>query len=238
MMEHINVICLKWGIKYNSTYVNRLYAGIKRNTTIPFIFHCFTEKPAGINPLIRTHPLPHSGKLKSWWNKVYLFSNDMPIKGPIFFVDLDTLITGNVDKIMTAQGFVVLRDFYAEKARGVSTKDIGSGLMKWDTTDGQPHPEIWNNFIKNPQKVVKQLHPHGDQRWIQRFVPERKYWQDLFPKQVVSFKTHCVKRLPVKAKIVCYHGKPTIPESITKNCKGWRSTPIPPSAWVKDHWYE
>ena len=46
----INIVCLKFGTLYGPDYVNKLYAGVKQNTTVPFKFHCFTEKPEGIHP--------------------------------------------------------------------------------------------------------------------------------------------------------------------------------------------
>ena len=40
-MNHI--VCVKWGNKYISQYVNVLKSMITRHTTVPFQFHCFTE---------------------------------------------------------------------------------------------------------------------------------------------------------------------------------------------------
>ncbi len=36
----VNIICMKWGDKYGAEYVNKLYAMVKRNITIPFQFVC------------------------------------------------------------------------------------------------------------------------------------------------------------------------------------------------------
>lgn len=234
----VEVVCLKWGTKYGSEYVNKLYSGISRNTNIPFKFHCFTEDSDGLNSSVIVHSLPFADKLNGWWNKLYLFSNHFPIRGKIVFIDLDTVITGNIDDILLADGFIVLRDFYASLARGVSTSDIGSGLMTWDTSQGQPHPEIWEEFIEDAPSVVRSLHPHGDQRWIQKFVNDKKYWQDILPGHVVSFKSHCIKGLPDNARVVCYHGRPSIPESIEKLTRGWKNAPIRPAHWIRDYWYE
>lgn len=236
----MNIVCLKWGNKYNSDYINKLYAGIKRNTTLSFKFYCFTDNKSNINENIICHDLPYANNksMKGWWQKLYLFSPDMPIKGKIFYIDLDTVIAGNIDDILSVEGFIVLRDFYASMARGVSTTDIGSGLMTWNTTNGLYHPEIWETFMQNPISNINQMHPHGDQRWIQKFVLDRKYWQDVLPGQVVSFKCHCVGGLPADARVICYHGKPSVPESIKSQSRGWRNIKIPASKWVGNHWHE
>ena len=232
-MSKINIVCLKWGDKYGGEYVNNLYNAVKRHSTIPFDFHCFTERTQDINPNVITHPLPHGG-LDGWWNKLYLFSKDMPIKGRIFYIDLDTLITGNIDNIlMVNKGFVVLRDFFYGIAQGVDVKSVGSGLMSYEAG---VYDAMWQKFIKNPNAEIAKVRPHGDQRFIQNEVKNFLYWQDLFPDQVLSFKVHCNAGLPPEGKIVCYHGKPSIPESFTKHTKVPHFD-IPPQLWVKEHWF-
>lgn len=47
--KKINVLCVKWGSRYPADYVNKLYAGIKRNTTWDITFYCFTQDPTGLN---------------------------------------------------------------------------------------------------------------------------------------------------------------------------------------------
>lgn len=234
----IKIICLKWGNKYQSHYVNKLFHGIKRNTTLDFDFHCFTENQNGIEAGIKAHPLPYN-QISSWWNKLFLFSNEVPFeKGDIlFYVDLDTLITRNVNNILKYEPkkITVLRDFYTGLARTVVGNDnIGSGLMSW--IHGE-YTFIWDEFIKDPNKAINQVKPHGDQRWIQHCIDERIYWQDVFPGEISSFKVHCNNGLPRKTKIVCYHGRPSIPESFSKRNRVWKYD-ILPQTWVKEHWRE
>ena len=42
-MNHI--LCVKWGNKYISQYVNVLKNMIAKHTKVPYQFHCFTEDP-------------------------------------------------------------------------------------------------------------------------------------------------------------------------------------------------
>lgn len=234
----INIVCLKWGKKYGPEYVNRLYAGVKRNTTVEFKFHCFTEDTTDLNPEVITHPLPFD-TLEGWWNKLYLFSNDLPIPlgEKIFFIDLDTLIVSNIDELLTldCKPIVVLRDFYTGIAMSVVGNDnVGSGLMSWYHGD---YENIWTTFIKNPTAAMQELHPHGDQKWVQKHAPNRQYWQDVSLDKVVSFKVHCNTSLPSRAAIVCYHGRPSIPESYSQRNVVWKYD-IPPMPWVLKHWRE
>ena len=232
----INIVCLKWGTKYGPEYVNRLYAGVKRNSTIEFKIWCFTDDPTGIIPEVTTVPLPYADQLDSWWNKLNLFSNDIPIpQGDwIFYIDLDTLIVDNIDTLLASRypSMVVLKDFYHGIVK--SANQIGSGLMCWE--HGK-YDYLWSKFITNPKKHIASAGTYGDQWWIEQKVKNVMLWQDFFPDQIVSFKVHCRKGLPEKAKIVCYHGKPSIPDSAinTSVVNKWTIAPQP---WVLKHWRE
>lgn len=225
-----NVVCLKWGTKFQPYYVNRLFYGVRRNSTVPFIFHCFTDNGEGLDPGIECHPLPHAN-VTGWWQKLYLFSDDLPIKGRILFLDLDTLIVKNIDHYITHDtGFWVLRDLWVPK----SSRRMGSAVMNFEIGS---RPHVWNEFLKNPEANVKKTLPHGDQRWIQNqdLKNDRKFWQDKYPGEIVSFKSECRRGVPKNAKIICYHGTPSIEESITKTTKAQRFV-IPPTPWVKEYW--
>jgi len=222
-----NIICLKWGNKYGPEYVNNLYNGIKKNTTLAFTLHCFTDDSSGISQDVTIHDLKYKG-IDGWWNKLYLFSGEVDIDGRVLFIDLDTLITGNIDQLMLIdKGFVMIRDFFYPRQN-----NDGSGLMSFET---KTHPEIWNTFMANPQAAVKELHPHGDQKWIVKFVDGVKHWQDILPEHVVSYKVHCAGGLPRNARVVCYHGIPSIPESINTQTIA-QGIILKPATWVKEFW--
>jgi len=71
---------VKWGKKYGADYVNKLYYGVKRNTTKNFKFYCYTDDPTGLHKEILVVPLKESWG--GWWGKATLFSkgNDDSIK--------------------------------------------------------------------------------------------------------------------------------------------------------------
>ncbi len=226
-----SVVCLKWGKKYTPEYVNRLYLAFNRNSTVPFTFHCFTDDRKGLIEGIICHDLPYKG-LDGWWNKLYFFSKEFPLSGRIFFVDLDTLIVGNIDHILMYHGgFAGLRDFYKVE-KNIHATNFQSSVMSFNAHE---HTHIWDNFIKDPVNIVNSIKPHGDQLWIERQQPKRVYWQDLYPNQFVSYKVHCLKGLPETARIVCYHGIPSIVDSITKVTRA-QGRVCNPAPWVMDHW--
>ena len=75
IVENINVLCVKWGTRYDAEYVNKLFRGIKRNTTKPFKFHCFTEDVSGLLGEINAIKLKEDWK--GWWGKATLFSQGL-----------------------------------------------------------------------------------------------------------------------------------------------------------------
>ena len=236
----INIVTVKWGTKYSASYLNKLYSGIKRNTTLPFTLHCFTDDPTGIRPEITIHPLP-ANNLEGWWNKLYLFSAEFPLSGRVTYMDLDTVIVGNIDDILSQdKGFIVLRNFYTgiwPTTQG--DHNVGSGIMSFNAHD---HHYIWEEFIKDAENISVKL-DSGDQAWIQLQQQDRLYWQDVLPEQLVSFKVHCQRGIPNNARIVCYHGKPSIPESFIKTtmvheCLRGTIGDIQPAPWMQMYWID
>ena len=97
------IICINWGTKYGAPYVNRLYAMVARNITPPFTLTCFTDSAEGMRPEIRREPLPDlpvalPTGTKGIWPKARLWSAELAdLTGPVLFMDLDLVITGNLD---------------------------------------------------------------------------------------------------------------------------------------------
>lgn len=71
------LVCMKWGNKYGSEYVNRLYAAAKIHITGEFSFACLTDDSSGLDPAILTYPIPELGcsapsNTRGKWQKVAL----------------------------------------------------------------------------------------------------------------------------------------------------------------------
>jgi len=93
----IHIYTVKWGTKYNSAHVNKIYKDCLRNIDSDFEFYCLTEDDKGLSPAIHTIPLPKDNYYEKWWNKLYLFHKDVVIqKGEKLFLDLDLEIQRNL----------------------------------------------------------------------------------------------------------------------------------------------
>lgn len=209
-MTHI--ICVKWGTKYDSKYVNILKNMCDRQVRVPFTFHCLTEDPTGIREDINIINLPNLIGIKSWWSKLYMFSPDLPIKeGTILYFDLDVVIFRNIDHIVNwnPDKFCIIRDF--NRCRVPSWNLSNSSVMKWKAGTLN---YLWNDFSNNPTNIMN--NNHGDQDYITRRAKQDiTHWPDEW---IRSYKWEMIGRKDTKIKngqkIVFQH-----PPTVTKeNC--------------------
>lgn len=201
IMDNLVVCCVMVNnyLGKGAEYVNKLHSAVERNLSIPHRFICFTDIPDKIN--CETRPIYGEG----WFSKLYLFPNFTT--GKVIYLDLDTIITGNLDFLDKYNGkFAILRDFYRKDG-------YGSGMMMWRGGFGH---EITENYEKDGCPFVE----GGDQIYIESQVRNAKRLQDLFPKKIVSYKAHAMAG--TEAPIVCFHGHPK-PHDFQ-------------FGWVKDSW--
>jgi len=169
-----HVLCVKWGSKYVSQYVNVLKNMCRRHITVPFEFHCLTEDPKGLDADINVIKLPALPGIKTWWSKLYMFSPELPIKGTVLYFDLDVIIFKNIDCLFSYKSneFMIIRDF--NRCRVKDWKLSNSSVMRWET--GRLD-YLWNDFAVDPNRIISSN--HGDQDWItKRADTDIKHWPD------------------------------------------------------------
>jgi hypothetical protein len=196
---------LKLGGDYDATYVNALANGIAKNLTRPYQFVCLTDCSEGFNSNVhKIVPLEHG--FEKWWSKIELFAPDRFENERVFYLDLDTIITSNINDIAMYSGrFFGLRDFFNQMG-------LGSGLMAW--ANGDPVVgQIYEKFMESPEAHMRG-HRMGDQEFINNTLGNYiEYAQDLYPNKIYSYKKDCLGphqsiNIPDTASIVCFHGKP------------------------------
>lgn len=229
----IKVVCVKWGTEFSAEYVNKLYYGIKRNTTIPFKFYCFTEDSTSINSNVKILPFSID-YLKGWWNKMYLFHPDNGLSGDVLFLDLDVLITNNIDD------FLQPRDNFTIMCKGIfdsnpKENNIFNSSMYLFNHDKMSY--MWDIFVKNIEDMAKLK---GDQCFLSKYLDHSKVdiFQKLFPDRLKSYKWDCYENgFPAGTSMIHFHGNPrphqAISETITAGGKIYK-----PRSWVKDYWVE
>lgn len=217
-MNH--VVCVKWGNKYVSKYVNVLNNMVKRHTTVPYQFHCITDDPTGVDPDINIIKLPNEPIIKTWWSKLWLFSPEFPLQGNVLFFDLDVVVFDNIDELFTQNPgkFMIIRDF--NRCRIKDWKLSNSSVFRWEPGTMN---FLWNEFKANAPMVMQ--NNHGDQDWITKRAKEQINW---WPDQWIrSYKWEMVGlkdtklltkdgksffRTPAKVepgnKVAVFHGRP------------------------------
>ena len=191
-MHPIILTVLRGGGEYHVGHVEKLRDQCMRHA--PGIeFACLSREdvPGKIEAL---HDWPH------WWCKMEMFR----LPGPVLYMDLDTVITGNLGPLLDtalSKQFTVLRDFNPH------ARDMGSGLMAWSGDMG----DLYRAFKADPARHMAENNSGrwlGDQGFIERHTSARSYWQVECPGAVVSWKKHCQVGIPGGARVVCFHGKP------------------------------
>lgn len=234
---------MKWGTKYGPDYVNRLFNMSRRNLTVPFSFICYTDAPEGLDPAIDARPLPEMGfddPEERGWRKLALFKKDIDLEGRVLFLDLDTVIVGNIDDYFTLEGEVILiKHWRPSKKHGVGE----TGVYRFDA--GR-EADIYDNFINNISEV-KSSYRH-EQAYVGDYLSSRgrlSFWPE---KWMPSFKYNCMRpfllglflepKLPAGAKMVVFHGNPTPSQAMEGRVAGLKGLVrfVRTPGWLRENW--
>ena len=194
------ITVLKTSKEYTPEKVKIIQRMCKRHITIPFEFICYSD--VDIDGMT-VRKLKHNWS--GWYSKMEMYQEE----GPCLFMDLDTIITNNIDGLIKEAlkyKFIILRDFYRgyRKHAPPALKAKQSSLMFWNI-NVKP---IYDDYVKN----VRTVHG-GDQIILEQYFADKEnlvtYWQDIDP-SIVSFKTQlrAGKVNQMNTKIVIFHGKP------------------------------
>ena len=179
---------------FTPEYVYRLKAGVEANLSIPHKFVCLTDHPV---PGVDCLPLELG--LSAYWAKPEIFRPTLPF-GRTLFLDLSCVVTGSLDEIAAQEGIVITEDWYhGGPSQSVLLYDVGDFAETW--SEFKQFPDHWmarGNAHVAPDFYDQVLMNHTK-------TPAMKYWQDVLPGQLVSYKIHGV---PDGARLVKFHGRP------------------------------
>lgn len=181
-------------------------------------FVCLSDLQDPRIPGVQWLSLAH--RWPGYWSKIELFRPGLFGSGRVLYIDLDTVIVGDISEIAAlTEPFIGIGDFYRRPPRKKQVS-FASGLMSWNA--GQ-HAGIYQTFARCAVRAMAQFR-YGDQQWIGGCLIQYAFWEDLVPGQVVSYKVHCQEALPPTSRIVCFHGKPK-PAEVQ-------------APWIDEHWNE
>ena len=221
----MNFACVCYGKKYSTEYVQKLYNMVQRNTTLTHKFFIFTDNmdmkiDGHVN--IKMFPMVN---LQGWWNKMQLFHPGV-IEGTTLYMDLDVVITGNIDCFFTHEpeaDFVGMNDFNPD------TKIFNSSIFRFEPEAMKD--KLWQPFINDREKWLRYS---GDQNVISEVImahPETRSFPDSWTQ---SYKWH-------DRKGQRYHkGKWTFEHNGESLVTVFHGEPNPHQSdmdWVKKAWF-
>lgn len=236
---------MKWGARYGSEYVNRLYAATRQHTGRPTRMVCFTDDTSGIVAEVEIQPIPKvtlpKGMENYPWRKLAVWKYPLAdLEGNVLFLDLDLVITGNLDAMFDYEpGRFCVIENWTQRGQGVGNTSV----YRFPTGK---FSHIYDNFEKKPDAVLSKY--RNEQVYISREIEDMVFWprdwcasfkHDLLPPWPVNFFKP--PALPCETRIVAFTGKPDQDEAlrgewpvkhwIKKTYKHVRSTP-----WIGEHW--
>lgn len=180
----LTVACVNHGnyLGMGQRYVDTLRAMVSRHLKRPHDFVCLEDV----------------GRYGGWWSKIELFRPDR-FSGRVLFLDLDSVVVGDLGPIVDAKGIIDLRDW------GWQTATYCSSVMCWDAGE---HKSVFELFDASVPAAFR-----GDQDWMTHLGG----WKALPPGHCVSYRYSSVVAPPAGAAVVNMHGLPK-PHEITA---GW-----------------
>ena len=254
--NRVNVLCLKWGKYYGPEYVNRLYAGVKRNLARPFRFVCVTDDPNGLDEGVDAvdFPSPPPGWKHTWPNifvKLMVFKDGFAnLSGPTLFLDIDQIITGDLGCFFDYKPgeFCIIRNWIEWRKRLFRKVPLigNSSCFRFDA--GKMN-HVYEKFVSEQDKAVDRRLFSTEQAYMTSAVGlESIFW---WPSEwILSFKRNCSRCFPMNllltpkapgkgARIVCFHGRPSPQQGIDGfKGKGHLNQITRPAQWILDYWHE
>jgi lipopolysaccharide biosynthesis glycosyltransferase len=132
----VDCACVIHSDGYSWEYVERLYNMLTRNLSRPINFHVYTEPERTVPDHMIKHELTEwpgvAGPKKSWWYKMQLFNSQL-FSGQLLYLDLDVVITGNLDWIirLPTRNFHAIHDF--RRLWKPTSRTINSSVMYFNT---------------------------------------------------------------------------------------------------------
>jgi uncharacterized Rossmann fold enzyme len=216
---NIAFVCVNVGPRYGMEYASILRDMVLRNcSTMPHecAWFCITDRPDELPEGV--YPIPADPSLPGYWQKLRLFSPDMPWEEGqrVVYFDLDVAITGRLEDLVERKG--IIRDWHWPMFNSsVMVWDHGEHRVVWDVL--QQAPDLINK--PSPDDIAKLLPKGavngGDQEVITEVSRQTGDHWDTFPAEwFVSYRS-AKTWPPSDAKAVIFHGEPK-PADVTD---GW-----------------
>ena len=239
------VVCMKWGDRYPSDFVNRLHSMVMRNVTRPTRLVCYTDDSSGIVSGVDIRPLPEISLPDAYvwtpWRKLSLWRDDLPdLSGDILFIDLDMVIVDNIDVFFDYRpGSYCVIENWTQRGRSIGN----TSLFRFPFG---VHGHIFDLFDSDPERYLSRY--RIEQQYISGEIDEQHFWprdwclsfkHDLVPNFPLNYVF--APRLPFGSRIVAFTGRPDPDDALLgvwPESRLWKRLykRVRPTSWIGEHW--
>lgn len=241
------VLCLKWGSRYSSDYVNKMYAMVSRNTSRPTRFVCITDDATGIRHEVDVKPMPQFDlpeKLRFHpFRRMFIFDKTLfDLSGDVLHFDLDLAVVSSIDRLFDyeKQSTFCVPENWTQFGKRIGNMSVFRFRI------GE-HTNIWDRFSKNPLAQMNEY--RNSQTFVSRNIKELTFYPRPW---CLSFKHSIVPRWPLNFFMtpkkpddciaIAFTGKPDIDEAISgtwpvEGLDRFRKY-VRPTPWLGEYWRE
>ena len=157
-MKKLNLLTVKFGDKYVSSWVNKLYESTPKNKN----FYCYTDNPEGLHPDIKIIPIDDT--VEGVFHKLAMFQKDFGgIKGKIMYLDLDVVIQKDITPLYNNHNTFTIVQAYWKPLKELNKgrqplpyhiktdMNVNSSVMIWNQNE---NIHIWESFMKDPERYM------------------------------------------------------------------------------------
>lgn len=194
-------LVLNSGGDFTLRHVVAIRDQLKAHMVGPYTLELLTDKPCNHMGVCDYLHVLKKG-LPGWWAKMELFQFVGTEEDPILFMDIDTVIRGDLSPCFDAihdRSFLMATDFYFPKR-------LNSTVMGWNCDMSH----IYEQFAEDMAANMARHRKRSDQTYIEEVFPLAARWQNVLPKDfMLSYKADIRgKALPERNALICFHGKP------------------------------
>lgn len=169
---------------YSKLWVDRLYAGVKRNLDIPFEFVCFSNDIESSDYQVR----PLTTNSWGWWNKLEQFKKGNFV-GPILALDLDIVICKNITdelNLLPRNKLLMLK----EPNCFINGNHIeNSSIVFWEGD----YSFLFDYYVANKEKVCQDYSSPTGRMSDQGYIADTttvEFLDDYLPPNYIAWKHH------------------------------------------------
>ena len=203
MCSKIRIACvLKSGGEYEPDHVYLLQKQIEKHVTVPYEFVCFSDHKD-----LKCETIKLTQNLSGWWSQLELFRPDVQTGERTFYLDLDVVVIGNIDHMVSYENDFIIAEEYRHLDVPTST------LMSFNKM-GANH--VWEAWLRVFKKINLDRKSPLSTVFFQPYT-KHVFLQRLFPNQICSYRKDWARGAAnLDTRIICFHGQP----------KPWNVDPI------------